>query len=315
MVSAALPAEAVGDVIARAFQDGAAVPTRLASEISDGPGLGRTLLAMPALRRGGIAICKLVTVQRAPGTRLASHILAIDRDGRLLAVVEAHTLTVRRTAAVSVLAAQALGAGRARHLTVLGAGPQARGQLEAFAAALPLATVTVWARRPETAEELAAWARSVVPEVRVAGTAGEAVRDAEVITCATRSQAPLVRGADVAPGTHVDLVGGFRPDMREADDVLMTRASVVVDTPAALVEAGDLVSPLANDVLQRHEMRSLGEVLSGKPPAKAGDVTVFKSVGHAGADLVVAELLLSRLGIAGSPDDEAESVLPEHAHG
>jgi ornithine cyclodeaminase len=256
---------------------------------------------MPALRRGGLATVKVVSVMRGAANRLSSHLLAFDFYGELLAVIEAHQLTARRTAAASVLAAQTLGKGGARHLAVFGAGRQARAQVEAFADAMPIETIAVWARRNAAAEEFARSCASRVGIVRVASDPEDATRGAEIVTCATASETPLVLGSFVAPGTHVDLVGGFRPKMREADDDLMARATIVADTPAATTEAGDLVQPFANGSIEREDVLFLSDLLTGKFPTRRGDLTVFKSVGHAAEDLVITELLLERLRLIESP--------------
>lgn len=287
-------------VIAGAFIDPPIAPQRLAAESDEGEGQTRTLLAMPALRCGGLATVKIVTVLRGKTAGLSSHLLAFGPRGDLLAVIEAHQLTARRTAAASVLAAKALGAGKARRLAVLGAGRQARAQVDAYAAAMPLETITVWARRHEAAEVLARYSAATKCSVRVASSPAEAVRDAQIVSCATAAETPLVLGDYVGPRTHVDLVGGFRPTMREGDDALVSRATIVADTPAALVEAGDLVQPIARGVIDRDQVLLLSELLAGKLPAPQGDITMFKSVGHAGEDLVVTELLLKRLGLIDS---------------
>jgi ornithine cyclodeaminase len=300
-VARLLPAAEVLSAIEGAFIDPPVAPQRLAAECDDGDGQTRTLLAMPSLRRGGMAVVKVVTVIRGRAGGLSSHLLAFGPGGDLLAVIEAHQLTARRTAAASVLAARTLDAGKARRLAVLGAGRQARAQVEAYAAAMPIETITIWARRPEAAEELAQYSRRTGCSVGVASSPEEAVRDADIITCATASETPLVLGDWVGPGTHVDLVGGFRPAMREADDALMARATIVADTKAALAEAGDLVLPIASGVIDRDEVLLLSDLLSGKLPVRRGDITVFKSVGHAAEDLVIAELLLERLGLFQRP--------------
>jgi ornithine cyclodeaminase len=283
-------------IIADAFADRLIAPPRVVAESDEGGGHERTLLAMPALRSGGLAIVKIVTALDAGGG-LNSYLSAFGSRGELLAVIEAHHLTALRTAAASVLAARTLGAGAARHLAVLGAGRQARAQIEAYSAALPIDTVTIWARRREAAAELAEFAASMIDSVRVASDPEQAVRDADIVTSATASRSPLVRGVAVRPGTHVDLVGGFRPTMREGDDALMARAAIVADTPAALAEAGDLVQPIGNGTIRRESVLLLSDILSGRVAAPRGEVTVFKSVGHAAEDLTVAELLLSRLGL------------------
>jgi len=290
-----LPPSDVLSIIKHAFLDPVAAPQRIAAECQQGGTTIRTLLVMPALRSGGLAVVKVVTALRGETSGLSSHLMAFDQSGGLTAVMEAHQITARRTAAASVLAAQALGAGGARRLAVLGAGRQARAQIEAFSSAMALESITIWARRGGAAENLAAMCVDKAGMVRVASTPAEAVRQAEIVSCVTASETPLVMGADLSPGTHMDLVGGFRPTMREADDALMRRSTIVADTPAALTEAGDLVQPLASGVISRDDIVLLTDVLAGHPFKRRGDVTVFKSVGHAAEDLVVAELMLRRL--------------------
>lgn len=289
------PADVI-EVIGRAFVDPPIAPPRAVAETDEAEGT-RAVLAMPAVRRGGLATVKVVTVVTGPSSALSSHLLAFDTRGALLAVVEAHRLTALRTAAASVLAAKALGAGDRRHLTVLGAGRQARAHVEAYASAMTLDRVTVWARRREAARELAEFAAQFAPSVRIGHSSVEAAQEADIVICATPSRAPIVSGDRIAAGAHVDLVGGFRPDMREADDALMARAAIVTDTPAALSEAGDLVQAIASGAIPRDDVLLLGDVLAGRVKVPAREVTVFKSVGHAALDLVAAELLFVRLGL------------------
>ena len=278
------------DIIRGAFVDPPVAPPR--SVALDGSA-SRALLAMPALRPGGIAMVKVVHSARQG---LDSQLLALDEQGVLIAVVEAHRLTALRTAAASVLATRTLGAGQARRLAVLGAGRQARAHIEAYADAMRIETVTVWARRPEAARELAALAGDRASTVRIAETPAEAAADADIVVCATPSSWPLLSADMIARG-HLDLVGGFRPDMREVDDSLIARAAIVADTAAALSEAGDLAQPLAAGIIAPDQVLLLSDILSGIVPAPQAELTLFKSVGHAAEDLVVLELLLTRLAL------------------
>lgn len=284
----------MASVIRAAFVDLATAPDRLVTTVDDGRGVSRSLLAMPALKAGGLATIKLVMVRRDSTIALDSHLLAFDRTGRLVAIIEAHTLTARRTAAASVLAAHAMGAGESRRLAILGAGRQAEAQFEAFLAACPLTHVAMWARRPKEAERLARAWQPRVP-VTIASTPSEAACSAEIISCATGASHPVLLGEAVASGTHVDLVGGFRPEMREADDQLISRSSIVADTAAALTEAGDLTQPLESGLIDRNRVMLLADLLTGAPLSQTGDVNLFKSVGHAAEDLVATELLLAML--------------------
>jgi ornithine cyclodeaminase len=289
------PADVI-EVISGAFLDPPIAPPRGVAETPEAGGR-RALLAMPALRPGGLATVKVVTAVTGPSATLSSHLLVFDARGALLAIVEAHRLTALRTAAVSVLAARAVGAGDRSHLAVLGAGRQARAHIEAFASAMTLDRITVWARRDEAARELAEFAAGFARSVRIGSSSMEATEEAGIVVCATPSRVPIVSGSRIATGAHVDLVGGFRPDMREGDDALMARAAIVTDTPAALSEAGDLLQPIASSAITAHDVLLLGDILAGRAKVPAKELTVFKSVGHAAQDLVVAELLLARLGL------------------
>ena len=287
------------EVISGAFLDPPIAPPRGVAETLETDGR-RALLAMPAVRRGGLATVKVVTAVTGLSATLSSHLLVFDARGALLAIVEAHRLTALRTAAASVLAARVLGAGDRRHLAVLGAGRQARAHIEAYASAMTLDRVTVWARRDEAARELAEFAGRFARSVRIGPSSMEAAEEADIVVCATPSRVPIISGRRIAAGAHVDLVGGFRPDMREGDDALMARAAIVTDTPTALSEAGDLLQPIANGAITANDVLLLGDILAGRAKVPAKELTVFKSVGHAAEDLVVAELLLTRLGLPGA---------------
>ena len=286
------PTDVLG-VIAGAFVDAPVAPSRAVAECFEGSAT-RALLAMPALRLGGVATVKVV---HSASHGLNSHVLTFDRSGALLAIVEAHRLTALRTAAASVLAAQTLGVGRARRLGVLGSGRQARAHIEAYAAALPIEALTIWAHRDDAARELAAFAAEHVATVHIASSPAQAAENADIVACATPSTEPLLAGNMISAGTHIDLVGGFRPNMREADDEQMARAAIVADTPAALTEAGDLAQPIARAIVARDRVLLLGDILAGHVAVPRKGVSVFKSVGHAAEDLVVMELLLERLGL------------------
>lgn len=288
-----LPA-AVLAVIPNAFRDPLIAPPRLTAETSDN-GQTRTLLVMPAVREGGVAIVKVVTALRGDHAGLSSHLLVLDPTGAAVALVEAHQLTAKRTAAASVLAAKTIGVANARHLAVIGAGRQARAQIAAYIDALPIEEITLWARRRPAAEALAAECARTGIRIRIASTPDEAAHQAQIVSCVTSSETPLITGHCLNPGTHVDLVGGFRPNMREADDEVLRRATIVADTPVALTEAGDLVQPLERGVIARDAVLLLADLLRQPALPLRGDITLFKSVGHAAVDLVAVELLLERL--------------------
>lgn len=269
-----------------AFLDPPVAPERLTVPIArEGSAAAGSLLVMPAVRAGGLITCKLVTLHPELGARfegaLRSTVVVLDAaTGELRCLLDGHSLTNRRTAATSVLAAQTLARRDARRVTVLGAGGVAFSLAEAYATTFPLEQVAVWARRPLAAEALAAQLRAVGAPAVAMVDLEQAVRSADIVSTATLSEAPLLFDEWIRPGTHVDLVGGFRPHMREAEDALLARAFVVADGPTALEEAGDLVGPLASGALARSQVYLLEDILrDGAPTRSPGGVTVFKSVG------------------------------------
>jgi alanine dehydrogenase len=229
----------------------------------------------------------------------ASYLLLDRATGEPRALIDGEALTLRRTAATSALAAQHLARPDARRLLIVGSGRLAPWMARAHVALNPeLVHVAVWGRNADAAEDVVETLRDEGIDAEVAEDLRAAVQAAEVISCATTSREPLVQGAWLAPGTHLDLVGGFRRDMREADDAALVRARIVVDTYAgALAEAGDLVQPIGTGVIAREQvLAELAELLRCEKRARLmpGDITLFKSVGTALEDLAAAQLVVQR---------------------
>jgi alanine dehydrogenase len=291
-VHAALPWQSLAHAIHAAFVAGAEVPLRHAHALSNRD----TLLLMPAWNPR-IIVLKLVTVLPEAVLTVQASVLVLDRaSGTPLALLDGEALTLRRTAATSALAAQRLARADAHTLLVIGSGRLAAWMARAHVALRPgLRRVLVWARRGDAAAALAhSLASEGVPAV-AAGGLEAAVREACIVCCATTSTTPLVQGAWLAPGTHLDLVGGFKPDMREVDDAAVARARIIVDTRAgALAEAGDLVQPLARGVILDRAVAELAELLRGQCAGRtdADQITLFKSVGTALEDLAAAQLVI-----------------------
>ena len=292
-VHAALPWAPLAQALEAAFVGAAEVPLRHAHALSDRD----TLLLMPAWN-ARVVVLKLVTVIPAAEATVQATVLVIDRaSGEPLAVLDGEALTLRRTAATSALAAQRLARADARTLLVVGSGRLAGWMARAHVALRPgLQRVLVWGRRREAAVALA---RTLADEGLPAEAASEleaATREACIVCCATTSTEPLVLGAWLAPGTHLDLVGGFTPRMREVDDAAVARARIVVDTYAgAMTEAGDLVQPLARGAIGRERIVSdLAELLRGQRAGRtdASEITLFKSVGMAIEDLAAAQMVI-----------------------
>ncbi|MBV5262850.1 ornithine cyclodeaminase family protein [Pinisolibacter aquiterrae] len=272
------------------------------------------LLLMPAwsdtsstMTEDAVMGVKIVSVVPGNATRgvasvIGAYVLMSGVTGAPLAVLDGTRLTLWRTAAASALAADYLARPDARRLTMVGAGSLSEHLIEAHAAIRPIEVVTIWNRSLAKAEALAARFAGRPFRVRATSDLEAAVRDADVVSAATMSSEPLVRGAWLAPGTHVDLVGGYTPTMREADDATIARARVHVDTRAgALKEAGDLTQPLASGVLTEAAVAGeLAELCRGAVAGRASaeEITLFKSVGTALEDLVAARLVYRAVAAA-----------------
>jgi ornithine cyclodeaminase/alanine dehydrogenase-like protein (mu-crystallin family) len=262
----------------------------------DVPGKAQaTLLLMPAWMPGEVIGVKIVTIHpgnagSAVPTVNACYLLLSAATGAPVAQLDGRALTLLRTAAVSALACRLLARPDARRLLIVGTGALAPQLAHGHAAARELDAVAIWGRDPAKAQLLAQrLTREGLPATATSELAAAAAV-ADIISCATLSSAPLVRGAWLRPGTHVDLVGAFRPDMRESDSQLLARAYVVVDSERAIEESGDLVRPLAEGVIARSEIRTLAEVVGRGDPMIA-DLSVFKSVGTAVSDLAAASAI------------------------
>jgi len=215
------------------------------------------------------------------------------RDRTATGWIDGRALTLVRTAAVSALAADVLAPAAPALLLMVGTGALSRYLVEGHLAVRSYASILVWGRDPCKAATVAQDLRARGWPAAAADDLEPAVRRADVISCATLAEQPLVRGAWLKSHCHLDLVGSFRPGMREADDDCLRSAVVAVDTLTALDESGDLSQPLARGVITRDRIALLGELIAA-PAAARSARTVFKSVGVAHADLAVAEQLAER---------------------
>lgn len=268
-----------------------------------------TLLLMPAWIEGKYLGVKQVNVFPGNSARglpgLTGHyLLSCARTGHHLAQFEANELTARRTAAASALAARYLAREDASELLMVGAGRMARRLIPAHQAIRPIQRVRIWDIREASARALAEEFRAegidaeAVPENGLA----EAVGRADIISCATLSRDPLIQGEWLSPGTHLDLVGSFTPSMREADDEVMRRGAVFVDTrDGALSETGDLIDPLKAGVIQESDiLADFPDLCAGRHAGRSAlenpeqAITVFKSVGASVEDLAAAILAYER---------------------
>jgi alanine dehydrogenase len=304
-VVAALEFPALVESLRQMFRTGCEAPLRHHHTIAapDG-GPDATLLLMPAWQAGRHIGIKLVTV--FPGNAAVSlpsvmgaYLLLDGKTGEPLALFDGPSLTARRTAAASALAASYLARPDSERLLMVGTGALAPHLVEAHASVRPIRNVLIWGRDPDKAARLAQRLDRRTLKVAATTDLEGAVRGAHVISCATLSAEPLVRGDWLPLGVHVDLVGGFTPKMREADDEAVKRARVFVDTrTGAMKEAGDIVQPIASGVLRADDIAGdLFELCRGTRAGRRyhDQITLFKSVGTALEDLAAAQLALERV--------------------
>lgn len=269
------------------------------------------LLLMPAWddfeRQGSSAGhigVKIVTVfpgnsRRGKPSIYGQYLLMSGETGEPLALLDGQRLTTWRTAAASALAASYLARPDASRMVMAGAGALAPYLIEAHASVRPISEVLVWNHNPQRAEALAEQLAGRRYRVSATSNLEAAVREADLVSCATLSTEPIVRGAWLKPGAHLDLVGAFTPAMRESDDEAMRRARVFVDTRAgALKEAGDILQAIEKGALREHDIQGdLFELSRGERDGRrsAEEITLFKSVGTALEDLAAASHILSKL--------------------
>jgi ornithine cyclodeaminase len=220
------------------------------------------------------------------------------QTGETLAVMDATRLTAWRTGAASALASRHLARPDASRLAMIGAGALAPHLVRAHASVRPIRQVAIWNRSAGRARALADALADMGLSVTIAAELESAVRDADIVSAATLSAEPLIRGAWLSPGAHVDCVGAYRPSMRETDDEVVRRARLFVDTrPGAFSEAGDILQPLEAGVIGKDAV--LGDLFDLCRGAAAGrtrpdEITFFKSVGAAIEDLAAAIAVYER---------------------
>lgn len=304
-IASVLTYGALVDALAEAFRSDIGLPVRHHHTIPQ-PGRDATLLLMPAwavvARAEGDRYlgCKLVTifpdnVQQNRPSLYGEYLLMSGETGEPLALIDGRALTAWRTAAASALASRFLSREDSSHLVMIGAGTLAPHLVRAHCSVRPLKRVTVWNRTKAKAISMAFGLAVTGIETEVTDDLEEAVCEADIVSCATLSTTPVIKGAWLKKGVHVDLVGGFTPKMREADDQAVKRARIYVDTRAgATKEAGDIVVPLRKDVIARSAIKGdLFELCRGKAKGRTStsQITLFKSVGTAIEDLAAAMLV------------------------
>ncbi len=214
-----------------------------------------------------------------------------DHDGSLAALVDFHLVTKWKTAGDSLLAARRLARADSREILIVGAGTVGRSLVEAFGAGFPNAHITLWNRTRDKAEALAA----DLPGVTVADDLETAVRGADIIVTATMSSEPIIRGAWLQPGQHLNLIGAYRPDMREADDEALRRSRIFVDSLDTTIDhIGELKIPIAEGVISADDVVADFYDLEMFRRQSDDEITLFKNGGGAHLDLMTSRYILDK---------------------
>ncbi len=297
-VRQSLSFETLIDVIRAAFTGEIIAPARHHHTIARAGEPNATMLLMPAwdTAASGYAGVKMVTVfpgnaKRALPSVAGVYLLLSGETGEPLAVMDGRELTLWRTAATSALASRMLAREDAESLAMIGAGALAPYLVKAHASVRPIRHVTLWNRSRAGAERLANSLAGEDFTIRIETDVDAALRDADIVSAATLAHTPVVKGAALKAGAHVDLVGAFTPAMREADDETIRRALIFVDTREGMRESGDIAMPLASGTLPEARIEGdLFDISAAETPLRTHDseITLFKSVGHAIEDLAAA---------------------------
>jgi alanine dehydrogenase len=289
------------DALERAFRSEFHSPARQHYSVGRSAHGDDFLLTMPAWQTGRCIGIKLVTV--FPGNSShgqpavhAAYTLFSGVDGTPIATLDGTELTRRRTAAASALAARYLARPEASRLLMVGTGALAPHVIDTYTTARPVTAVRVWGRSYQRAQALARSFAGRSVEIDAIADLEAGVRWADIISCATLSTAPLVRGAWLSPGQHLDLIGAFTPEMREADGEALARSRIYVDArEGALAESGELVQAMTDGLITAADINGdLAALTRGTVSGRrsADEITLFKSVGCAIEDLAAAELAL-----------------------
>ncbi len=296
-IAAATVWSALIAAIGQAFAAPHVAPDRHVHEIAVPGRAGATALLMPAWIEGAVYGVKLANIFPSNGglglpSVHALYVLFDATTGAPLATMDGGALTVHRTAATSAFASKHLSRPESSRLLMIGAGRMAPMLIAAHRAVRPIEDVMIWARDPTRAAVLAAQVGG-----RAVANLDAALAEADIVSAATLCRAPLIKGALLKPGTHVDLVGAFSPTMREADGETIARAQIFIDTlGGARAEAGDLIQAAAEGKFDWGQVcADLADLASGRHAGRRDEdeITLFKSVGAAIEDLAAARLVMA----------------------
>lgn len=224
-----------------------------------------------------------------------------DEDGRLRGLIDSNIVTDLKTAADSVLGATILANPNSEHLVVVGAGRVARNIVLAYCTIFPkLKKISVWSRRIQQSKKLVKELENIPIDINAIEDLPVALSEADIVSVATMSSQPIIRGEWIYPGTHIDLIGAYKEDMREADDALIIKSELYVDNYETTQHIGEIALPIKTGVIQPNHIKGdLYNLVSEEKntyysPSK---ITIFKNGGGAHLDLMIADSLLSKNGL------------------
>jgi ornithine cyclodeaminase/alanine dehydrogenase-like protein (mu-crystallin family) len=297
-----------------AIREGHSLPKAQIGDLFLGPKTA-TLLSRAAYIDGLGYGVKAVTVMDANANKglptIQGGMMVYDPvDGALSAIIDSKLVTELKTAADSILGAQLLARKDSKKLLILGAGIVAESLVRAYHEMFPsLEKISVWARRADQAANLVARLADLDVNLVVAENLAEAAAQSDIISSATMAREPVLKGEWISPGTHIDLIGAYKADMREADDALISKGSIYVDSrETTLHHIGELMIPLAAGVILEtdikgdfYDLTDIDDASIGRESARTSDaeITVFKNGGGAHMDLMIADYISRVVSIAG----------------
>jgi len=298
-VSMSAAIQAMKEAFRQLSEQNARVPLRTPINIHEGNGDALFMpVYLPSTKKFGLKTVSLFYENKSRGLPLIQAMITVfdAENGRPLALMDGENITALRTGAASGLASDLLARKNASRVAIIGAGVQGRTQLQAVSEVRSLEKVYVIDNNMEAARKFMADI-GVISNCEFEATSdASAIGDVEIVCCATTSTTPVFSDVDIKPGTHINGVGSFKPEMQEIPAETIFRSKLVVDSrEACLTEAGDLVQPIKEKLIpENHIYAELGEICSEKFEARQteDEITVFKSVGNAVQDLAIADIVL-----------------------
>lgn len=277
-------------------------PPRPHYPIKNGDDDPNMLLLMPAWQVDNFIGIKIITVfkenaLKGLNTINGTYLLLNGKTGIPISTFDAATITSKRTAATSALAASYLARPDSKTYTVLGTGQLCKELVLAYSSQFTLEHINIWGRDPAKAETRVDQLKSFGINTTIAKNRTEILSESDIISAATYSKTPIIQGKYINSGTHIDLIGSYLPDYREADDDLVSKSSLFIDTKAALTESGDLIMPINQGIIKPSDIQgTLIELCKGEDPGRLdnSEITFFKSVGYALEDLAIAIYLYQK---------------------